>query len=163
MQYWKIGKFVLRGTRIVLPKQLRCQELKLALESYPGSVAMKQRLRTKVWWPGIDKEAEGVCKTCHGCQLISQPLKPEPMVRTELPSAPWQHLVADLSLGPLPSGYVFVVVDYYSRFFEIEFTKSTTSEKIVSRLSKSFVTHGLPLSLRTDNGSQFVVTILRST
>ena len=117
---------------------------------------MKQRLCTKVWWPGIDKEAEGVCKTCHGCQLVSQPLKPEPMVRTELPSAPWQHLVADL-LGPLPSGdYVFVVVDYYSRFFEMEFTKSTTSEKIISMLSKIFVTHGLPLSLRTDNGSQFV-------
>ena len=117
---------------------------------------MKQRLRTKVWWPGIDKEAEGVCKTCHGCQLVSQPLKPESMVRTELPSAPRQHLAADL-LGPLPSGdYVFVVVDYYSRFFEMEFTKSTTSEKIVSMLSKIFVTHGLPLSLRTDNGPQFV-------
>ncbi|KAL9987013.1 hypothetical protein ACROYT_G001247 [Oculina patagonica] len=78
------------------------------------------------------------------------------MSRTELPSAPWQHLAADL-LGPLPSGdYVFVVVDYYSRFFEMEFTKSTTSETIVSILSKIFVTHGLPLSLRTDNGPQFV-------
>ena len=30
-----------------------------------------------------------------------------------------------------------------------------TSEKIVSMLSKIFVTHGLPLSLRTDNGPQF--------
>ena len=151
-----IGKLVLRETRIVLPKQLRCQALKLANEGHPGIVAMKQRLRTKVWWPGIDNEAEGVCKTCHGCQLVSQPLKPEPMVRTEFPSAPWQHLAADL-LGPLPSGdYVFVVVDYYSRFFEMEFTKSTTSEKIVSMLSKIFVTYALPLPLRTDNGPQFV-------
>ena len=82
---------------------------------------MKQRLRTKVWWICIDKEAERVCKTCHVGQLVSKPLKSEPMVRTELPSAPWQHLAADL-LGPLPSGdYVFVVVDYYSRFFEMEF------------------------------------------
>ena len=48
------------------------------------------------------------------------------------------------------------MVDYCSRFFEMEFTKSTTSERIVSRLSKIFVTHGLPLSHRTDNGSQFV-------
>ena len=78
------------------------------------------------------------------------------MVRTELPSAPWQHLAADL-LGPLPSGdHVFVVVGYYSRFFEMEYAKSTTSEKIVSMLFKIFVTHGLPLSLRTENGSQFV-------
>ena len=80
------------------------------------------------------------------------------MIHTELPSAPWQHLTADL-LGPLPSGdYVFVIVDYYSWFFEMEFNKSTctTSEKIVSLLSKIFVTHGLPLSVRTDSGSQFV-------
>ena len=111
-----IGKLVLRGTRIVVPKQLRTQVLTLAHEGHPGIVAMKQRLRTKVWWPGIDKEVSSACKTCHGCQLVSQPSKPEPMARTELPSAPWQHLAADL-LGPLPSGdYVFVIVDYYSRF-----------------------------------------------
>ena len=108
----------------------------------------------EVWQ--LSNDAEEVCKTCHGCQLVSQPLKPEPMVRTELPSAPWKHPVADL-LGPPPSGdYVFVVVDYYSPFFEMEFTKSTSSEKIVSMLPKIFVTHGLPFSLRTDNGSQFV-------
>ena len=46
-----IGELVLRGTRIVLPKQLRCQALRLAHEGHPGIVAMKQRLCTKVWWP----------------------------------------------------------------------------------------------------------------
>lgn len=68
----------------------------------------------------------------------------------------WEHLACDL-LGPLPSGdYLFVVVDYYSRFFELEFTKSTTAEKLVSILSKILVTHGLALSIRTDNGPQFI-------
>lgn len=43
-----IGKLVLRGTRIVLPKQLPCQALKLAHEGHPGIVAMKPLLRTKV-------------------------------------------------------------------------------------------------------------------
>ena len=120
-----IAKLVIRGTRIVEQKELRSHVLELAHEGHPGIVAMKQRLRSKVhvWWPGIDKDAERTCKICHGCQLVSQPLKPEPMTRTEFPFAPWQHLGADL-LGPLPSGdYIFVVVDYYSRFFEMEFTK----------------------------------------
>ena len=44
-----IGKLVFRGTRIVIQKKLRCQVLKLAHEGYPGIVARKQRLRTKVW------------------------------------------------------------------------------------------------------------------
>ena len=42
-----IGKLVLRGTRIVIPKQLRCQVLGLAHEGHPGIVAIKQCLRTK--------------------------------------------------------------------------------------------------------------------
>ena len=98
-----IGKPVLRGTQIVVPKELRGHVLELAHEGHPDIVAMKQRLRSKVWWPKLDKDAERVCKTCNGCQLVSRPLKPEPMTRTEFPSTPWQHLAADL-LGLLPSG-----------------------------------------------------------
>ena len=78
---------------------------------------MKQRLRSKVWWPGIDKQAERVCRECIGLQLVSVPTKPEPMIRTELPNTSWEHLACDL-LGPLPSGdYLFIVIDYYSRVF----------------------------------------------
>ena len=38
----------------------------------------------------------------------------------------------------------------------MEVTKSITTEKIVSLMSKMFVTHGLPCSVRTDNGPQFI-------
>ena len=59
------------------------------------------------------------------------------MTCTELTTASWQHLAAD-QLGPLPTGdYVSVVVHYYSRFFEMEFTKSTISEKIVLTMVRS--------------------------
>ena len=68
-----IGKIILRGTRIVIPSKLRPRVLSLAHEGHPGIVSMKQRLRSKVWWPGIDREAEKFCKTCHGCQLVSSP------------------------------------------------------------------------------------------
>ena len=62
-----IGKLILRGTRIVIPSKLRSRVLTLAHEGHPGIVSMKQRLRSKVWWPGVDKEAEKFCKTCFGC------------------------------------------------------------------------------------------------
>ena len=83
-----------------------------------------KRLRTVVYWPGMDKEIENICKTCFASQMVSQPSKPEPMTQTELPSGPWEHLSGDL-LGPLPDGnYVFVLVDLYSRFFEIAIMKT---------------------------------------
>ena len=53
-----VGKIVLRGTRIVVPQAARQQTLMLAHEGHQGIVKTKQRLRTKVWWPGIDHKAE---------------------------------------------------------------------------------------------------------
>lgn len=151
-----IGKLVLRGTRIVIPIDLREHVLELAHEGHPGIVAMKTRLRSKIWWPGIDKSIQKFCQSCYGCQLVSMPSKPEPLKRTELPSAPWQHLAADL-LGPLPSNhYILVLVDYYSRYFEVAVTKNISSENIKSLISRFCLTHGLPLSIHTDNGPQFV-------
>ena len=151
-----IGKLILRGTRIVIPSKLRSRVFTLAHEGHPGIVRMKQRLRSKVWWPGIDKEAEKFCKTCFGCQLVSSPAHPEPIKSTPLPQGPWQDLALDL-LGPLPSGdSVLVVVDYFSRYYEIEIMHSTTSEKIIASLKRISMIHGLPLSLTIDNGPQFV-------
>lgn len=151
-----IGKLVLRGTRIVMPETLRNTTLKIAHEGHPGIVLMKRRLRTKVWWPGIDRDAEDVCRKCHPCQVVSQISSPEPMKSTNLPKGPWQQLGADL-LGPLPSGdYLFVVVDYYSRYVEVDIMKKTTSDKIVKSLHRMFATHGLPLQIVTDNGPQFI-------
>jgi hypothetical protein len=64
-----VGNVILRGTRIVIPQKLRPRVIKLGHEGHQGILKMKQRLRTKVWWPGMDKEAEKFCKTCHGCQV----------------------------------------------------------------------------------------------
>ena len=151
-----IGCIILRGTRLVIPNSLRERVLKLAHEGHPGIVIMKRRLRSKVWWPGIDKDVEMFCKHCYGCQLVSQPSAPEPMVRTNLPQGPWQCLACDL-LGPLPTGdYVFVVVDYFSRYFEIAVMRNVTSANIIASLGKMFATHGLPISITCDNGPQFV-------
>lgn len=75
------GDILLRGTRIVIPKDLRQRVLEAAHEGHPGIVAMKGRLRTKVWWPRIDGDAERVVKGCRGCTLVSAPNPPHPMKR----------------------------------------------------------------------------------
>ncbi|XP_062590271.1 uncharacterized protein K02A2.6-like [Saccostrea cucullata] len=91
---------------------------------------MKQRLRSKVWWPKMDQGFEQWNKACYGCQLVSQPEKVVPIHRTELPSRPWEHLAADF-LGPLPSEDCFTIVDYYSRWIDLAVMRSTTAEKMV--------------------------------
>ncbi|XP_062576186.1 uncharacterized protein K02A2.6-like [Saccostrea cucullata] len=131
------------------------QCVQLAHQGHIGIVGTKQQLRTKVWWPGMDKEVEKYVKSCHGCQITSAFPKPEPISPTPLPTGPWQELGIDI-LGPLTSGqYVLVVVDYYSRYYEIEVTKDITSEKIIDSLEGMFCRHGLPLQITSDNGPQF--------
>ena len=52
--------------------------------------------------------------------MVGLPTPLELLKHTEFPTQPWQGLAADL-MGPLPSGeYVFVVVDYYSHYFEVD-------------------------------------------
>ena len=45
----KIGQIVLRGTRIIVPRELRKRVLDLAHEGHQGIVKTKERLRSKVW------------------------------------------------------------------------------------------------------------------
>ena len=150
------GQLILRGTRIVMPEKLRGRVLKLAHEGHQGIVKTKARLRSKVWWPGIDKDAEKHVKACHSCQLVGIPQVPEPLVRTRFPDKPWEDLACDL-MGPLPSGEsLLVLVDYYSRYIEVAILKSTTSEKLIMELDRMFSVHGIPLSIKTDNAANFV-------
>ena len=113
------GQLVRRGTRIIIPKKLQPRTLALAHGDL-GVVGTKQNLRTKVGWPGMDKAADRHCRTCHGFQLVARPDPLEPIRSTTLPDGPWQDLAVDL-MGPLPSGYSWlVIVGYYSRFYEVE-------------------------------------------
>lgn len=151
-----IGQLVLRGTRIVMPNKLRSRALALAHEGHLGIVGTKQNLRTKVWWPGMDKAAERHCRACHGCQLVARPDPPEPLRPTTLPDGPWQDLAVDL-MGPLPSGHsLLVTVDYYSRYYEVDIMLSTTAEKVIDVLDGIFSRHGLPRTIKSDNGPQFI-------
>ena len=48
-------------------------------------------------------------------------------------------------------------MDYYSRYYEIDIMRSTVASKVISSLVEIFARHGLPESLTSVNGSQFVV------
>ena len=78
-----LGDLILRGTRIAIPQELHERVLELGHKGHPGIVVMKQRLHSKVWWLNMDRDVEQWCKRCYGCQLVSKPERPEPIVRTE--------------------------------------------------------------------------------
>jgi hypothetical protein len=104
----------------------------------------------------MDRAAEKYCRSCHGCQLVARPDPPEPIRSTTLPEGPWLDVATDL-LGPFPSGHsILVVVDYYSRYYEYAILQSTVTTKIIDSLEEVFSRHGMPRTIKSDNGPQFV-------
>lgn len=151
-----LGRLVLRGNRLVIPVGLRNKMLQLGHEGHLGIVGTKRNLRTRVWWPGLDLDVERFVRTCHSCQISGKPPDRDPVRVTEMPNGPWEDVAIDL-LGPLPNGEnILVVVDYYSRYYETRILTSTVSSKIIRCLQEIFDTHGLPISLKSDNGRQFI-------
>lgn len=110
----------------------------------------------------MDQQAEKKCKSCYGCQLVTKTSQIPPLKPTVMPQRPWEELAMDL-LGPMPSGeYLLVLVDYFSRWMEVDIMRSTSSETIQRYLDVHFFTsmsifsrHGVPRALRTDNAANF--------
>lgn len=147
---------LLRGERIVVPVSLQPKVLELAHEGHPGIVVMKRRLRQKVWWPALDKQVEAFVKRCKECTLVSCLGPPEPLIQTQMPKKPWCHIAVDF-MGPLPSGHnLLVLVDYFSRFVEVVVMRETTAKLTVQALHEAFCRYGIPESLKSDNGPQFI-------
>lgn len=151
-----VGDILVRGNKMIVPSKLRSRILKLAHEGHPGESVMKCRLRERVWWPMMDKDAVKLVTSCEGCRLVGLPSHPEPMQRRPLPSRPWIDVALDF-LGPLPTGeYLLVIIDYHSRYKEIEVMTRITAKDTIDRLHKIFTRLGFPVTLTLDNARQFI-------
>ena len=59
-------------------------------------------------------------------------------------------------LGPMATGeYLLLLIDYYSRGYEIEILMSITASQIISYLEKIVAVLGPPVTITSDNGTQF--------
>jgi hypothetical protein len=156
LEITELQGILLRGTRLIPPEELKPLLLQKAHDGHLGMSKMKRRLRASVWWPNMDSEIEKYVKDCRSCTIIGSLNPPIPLKTRELPTSAWEHLAADF-LGPLgpASEFVLVVIDYYSRFIEVEFMKQATSKKTIRFIRAIIGRHGYPKSLTTDNGPQF--------
>lgn len=138
-------------------KKLRHRLLELGHEGHPGENMMKRRLREWCWWPKIDFDVNEFIKRCEGCNLVSAPGRPEPMIRKSLPCWSWEDVAIDF-MGPMPDGeYIIVMVDYYSRYMEIKIMiRGITSFETIKNMQEIFSRLGYPHSITMDHGKQFI-------
>ena len=78
----------------------------------------------------------------------------EPLISHETPALPWSKVGVDLFV--FENRTYLITVDYYSNFFEVDYLTSTTVTAVIKKLKEQFSHHGIPETVFTDNGPQFV-------
>ena len=61
---------LLWGNRVLIPSSLRPSLLQELHLGHAGAPRMKELARSYVWWPNLEKELEGISKSCPGCLAL---------------------------------------------------------------------------------------------
>ncbi|MFY8166669.1 MAG: RNase H-like domain-containing protein, partial [Sediminibacterium sp.] len=144
---------ILRDMRMVLPVSLHKKAIQIAHEGHQGIRKTKELLRSKIWFPNIDKFTETFYKNC-SCQADIYDRNMAPLSMSEMPDGPWTNISIDY-YGPFDGVYIIVIHCDYSRFVLVEIVSSTAAKIIIERLESMFSIFGIPVQIRTDNGSPF--------
>ncbi|CAI6367348.1 unnamed protein product [Macrosiphum euphorbiae] len=143
---------LLKQNKIVIPKTLRKKVVKLAHTGHQGIEKTKSLLRSKVWFPNMNKMVTAETNTCIPCQAATPKTSTNPIMSSELPPGPWENLDLDFG-GPFPNGkYTLVIIDEYSRYPIVRIINNLKTETVVYELKKMFMEFGLPECIKTDNG-----------
>lgn len=152
---------IFRGNRLIVPVALRERLIHLAHEGHQGLVRTKQRLRELYWWPRMDDLVHTILSACVTCQASDKSAKTftAPMQPVEFPKGPFQHVAIDI-VGPFEKGatdckFAITLIDYFSKWPEVGFASSVTTETVLKFLTTIFAREGNPCTITTDNGPQF--------
>jgi len=147
-----VAGLLVRGSHIVVPRSLCDKVVRLAHEGCQGVTKTKVYLRTRVWFPGLNRMLEAHIQHCHPCQVGTPANERKPLRMSPLPSEPWKERAIDF-WGPINTGeYLLVVVWKHLRWVEVEFVSTTSGRVVLPRLDRIFSSLGIPLIAGSDNG-----------
>ena len=115
------------------------------------------------YWPSLKKDVAEFCRSCHSCQVVGKPnqtIPKAPLHPIPAIEEPFSRVIVDC-VGPLPktkSGnqYLLTIMRASTRFPEAIPLRNIKAKTIVKALSKFFSLFGLPKSIQSDQGSNFM-------
>jgi RNase H-like domain found in reverse transcriptase/Reverse transcriptase (RNA-dependent DNA polymerase)/Integrase zinc binding domain/Integrase core domain len=153
--------------QIVVPKSFHLNILSLAhdtpMSGHLGVNKTYQKILNHFYWPGLKSDVSKFCKSCHTCQMVGKPNQTIPKAPLQpIPAfaEPFSHIIIDC-VGPLPktrSGneYLLTIMCSSTRFPEAIPLRNIKAKSIVKSLTKFFTLFGLPKSVQSDQGSNFM-------
>ena len=135
--------------RIIIPKALQSAMLKLLHESHLGAEKNKARARTVLYWPNMNRDIEDTVAKCHICLKYQRNQQNLPMISHEIPDERFAKVGMDIMT--YQGRDYLVVVDYYSKFPEIQLLSGKTASSIITHAKSIFARHGIPREIISDN------------
>ena len=144
---------IYRGERVVIPTSLRREMKEKVHAGHLGINSCLRRARDLVYWLGMSSEIRQFVETCGVCSTYLDKQIPEPIHLHDVPSHPWQKVGTDIFTWA--GRNYLITVDYYSKFFELDYLPDTASSTVISKIKHHFARHGIPDMVVSDNGLQF--------
>ena len=148
-----VQDILLFAGRLVIPSILRKEILDRLHQGHQGIVKTRALARSTVWWPGLSKDVASVVQSCPECELYRRE-HPQPLIPTPTPRSEWTHVASDLF--EWEGEDYLLIVDYYSRWFEISHLKSISSAAVINGCKSIFARMGIPESFHSDKGVQYM-------
>ena len=158
--------------QIVVPRAYRPEILNLAHETpmsgHLGVNKTYHKILNHFFWPGLKSDVSQHCKSCHTCQMVGKFNQIIPKACLQPIPAFDEHfsrIIIDC-VGPLPktkSGcqYLLTIMCASTRFPEAIPLRNIKTKTIVKALVKFFTFVGLPRSVQSDQGSNFMSRIFQ--
>ena len=107
-----------------------------------------------LFWPGMTVEIKDCVSKCETCNTYQTNQQKESLIPHDPPKRPWSHVATDLF--SFDNKEWFLIVDHWSDYFELNQVSSTNSSSVIKTLKNQFARHGIPDTLYSDNGPQFL-------
>ena len=144
---------LLKGQRIIVPSSLRKTMKDIIHQGHNSIEKCKVRARQSLYWPGMNAEIEELVARCSHCMTYRNKQQKESFIAHEIPTAPWIKVASDVF--HLFGHHYVIVVDYFSKYVEVERITDMTSSSVINKLKKIFARHGIPKEFCSDNGPEY--------
>ena len=145
---------VLKSERVIIPQTLRKDYMTATHEGHQGVTRCQARAQSCVYWPGISRKIEDYISTCLPCQTNQPRQKKETMEPIDTPSIPWHTISADLFTHQ--NNKYLLIADYHSKYPIAEKLNDMSSQAVTHLMDKIIGLFGVPNTIITDNGPQFI-------
>jgi len=165
---------MLKEGKVYMPKdeELRTEIIWLHHDTpvggHGGQWKIVELVTRNFWWPGLMKEVKRYMEGCNFCQRnknrVTTPTGK--LMPNKAPEKTWTHMTADfITKLPLAQEYdaILVVCDRLTKMVHFILTTDKTSAEGLARLFRDHVwkLHGLPESIISDRGTQFVANLMK--